>query len=201
MTSIVIPDGTQAALQKETGEKRGLYEAVKELSITDEQSYKEAGEILVEIKKQLKALETRRKTVVDPLNGVVKEVRSWFKPAEEYLERCEAHLKQLVGAYQAEVARKNQEALAALSAAAAEQDQVKVAMAVGSIASTPKAQGISVREAWDWELVDENQVPREFLSVDPVKVNAYARAAKDHEPSPVAGIRFFRKQVVTTRVS
>lgn len=53
----------------------------------------------------------------------------------------------------------------------------------------------SVRRIWAYEVIDEQKLPREFLSIDPKKVKEYLNANKDKfdEAGTVkGGIRFFR---------
>lgn len=61
----------------------------------------------------------------------------------------------------------------------------------------PKLEKTGIRQDWKWELEDFDQVPREWLCLDPVKINAYVRAAK--EKAKIPGIRIFPIDVVMTR--
>ena len=62
-----------------------------------------------------------------------------------------------------------------------------------------ETKGISTREDWDFEVVDENLVPREFLAIDEFKLRRYAKAMK--ASANVPGVRFFPKTVVQQRIA
>ena len=51
--------------------------------------------------------------------------------------------------------------------------------------------GTHMRTTWGWELEDFDQVPREWLCLDPAKITAYVRTAK--EKAKIPGIRIFPK--------
>jgi hypothetical protein len=61
-----------------------------------------------------------------------------------------------------------------------------------------KTDGISIREDWDFEVVEAKLIPREFLMVDEVKLRKYAKAMK--ADANVSGVRFFPKTVTTQRI-
>ncbi len=57
------------------------------------------------------------------------------------------------------------------------------------------AETSKVRREWKWEIVSENQLPREFLSIDKKKVDEYMKANKEkfEESGTVkGGVKFFR---------
>lgn len=62
----------------------------------------------------------------------------------------------------------------------------------------PRTEGISIREDWDFEVVEAKLIPREFLMVDEVKLRKYAKTMK--ADASVSGVRFFSKTVTTQRV-
>lgn len=65
------------------------------------------------------------------------------------------------------------------------------------IPKDPKLEKTGIRQDWKWDLEDFDQVPREWLCLDAVKINAYVRAAKDRAKIP--GIRIYPIDVVMTR--
>lgn len=62
-----------------------------------------------------------------------------------------------------------------------------------------ETKGISTREDWDFEVVDVNLVPREFLTIDESKLRRYAKAMK--VDANVPGVRFFSKTIVQQRIA
>lgn len=122
---------------------------------------------------------------------------------------------------QAEEARKAEEAArtaaAAGDAAAAAEAQAKAAeaaqaaavaqetaqaiehMAPAVVAAPAKLAGVSMREDWDFEIVDVNQIPREFLVVDEAKLRKVVKALKGD--AKIAGVRVFSKPVVAAKAA
>jgi hypothetical protein len=64
-------------------------------------------------------------------------------------------------------------------------------------AQPPKVDGVAFRETWDFEIVDESRVPREYLQVDRVKLGQVVRAMKGRTSIP--GVRVFSKPVTSVR--
>jgi uncharacterized membrane protein YqiK len=117
----------------------------------------------------------------------------------------------------AEAARLEQEAAALRARAeAAEADNAKLAAALRDTAErreceaveaetavvvptvsaervAPKIDGVSTRTVWDWEVADINAIPREYFTLDTVKIAAVVRAKKDAHGIP--GIRATSRQV------
>lgn len=62
---------------------------------------------------------------------------------------------------------------------------------------TPKVAGISVKESWDYEIVDANLIPREYVMPDEKKIGAIVRALKSAANIP--GIRVFAVRGISSR--
>ena len=58
--------------------------------------------------------------------------------------------------------------------------------------------GISYTEKWDFEVVDESKIPREFLVRDDVKIRRVVTAMKAQTNIP--GIRAYSKKIQNTRI-
>lgn len=198
MTEVVqMPLGVRHELEAEQCAHQEILDVARSLTVTDEESFEAVTGFLREIKAQYKALDARKQSVTKPLLAVVEEVRGWFRPAQTLLQQTEQHLKQLILQYRTEVERRNAEAMRQLAEAADRQDLAAVAAV--KFADAPRAKGVSVRETWDWRVVDAAQVPREYLSVDPTKVDEHIKAAGKQTPEPIPGIEMFRKAALTVR--
>ena len=53
-----------------------------------------------------------------------------------------------------------------------------------------KTSGLGIRRKWDWELVDFSKVPREFLLLDRVKINAFVRENEDNKLIPGITVKY-----------
>jgi len=61
----------------------------------------------------------------------------------------------------------------------------------------PKQAGVSGRTNWKYRIVNESLIPREFLSVDPVKIGAVVRSQKGMTKIP--GIEVYSEESVSIR--
>lgn len=112
-----------------------------------------------------------------------------LRKAEE-ARRLEEEKKKLEGE---EAARKAREELEkqALEEAAAREKQI---IPPPPIPEKPKTDGLTLRENWTFEIVDESQIPREYLVPDPVKIRKVVQVMKDKTNIP--GIRVFNQPIV-----
>ncbi len=60
------------------------------------------------------------------------------------------------------------------------------------VSQSEKTKGVSVRETWKFKIVNEKEIPREFLKVDEVKLGSYVRTFK--EESNIPGIMVYAEQ-------
>ena len=74
-----------------------------------------------------------------------------------------------------------------------EEDQNNEAL----ISSVPKIEGIETREKWSCEVINLNEVPREYLVVDEKRLNELARRTKGSVE--VNGIRFNSTTIIVAR--
>lgn len=81
----------------------------------------------------------------------------------------------------------------------ARQREAELAAAIPAAVAKVETKGISKREDWDFEVLDEAAIPREFLAVDEVKLRKYAKAMK--ASANVPGVRFYAKTVVQQRIA
>ena len=173
--------------------------AVPTLTITTSEEYLQAGQGLVELKGRWKVVEEKRTSLVKPLNDVVKSINAMFKPVLDQWDVTMDVVKRAMHDYQvreAEAQRKALEAAAAL-AQQGQTGQEFTALVTQGSAMPVKAQGISTRVMWRWRVVDATAVPREYLSIDPAKVDAVVKAQQDGAKIP--GIEVYREEIMAVR--
>lgn len=173
--------------------------SVPTLTITTAEEYQQAAAGLVELKGRWKVVEDKRTSMVKPLNDVVKSINGMFKPVLDSWDRTMDVVKRAMQDFQvreAEVQRKALEAAAALAQQGQTGEQFTALVAQGS-AMPVKAQGISSRAVWRWRVVDAAVVPREYLSIDPAKVDAAVKAQQDGVKIP--GIEVYREEIMAVR--
>ena len=186
-------------LANEDASSQKLFEEVLSLTVTSEEDCEQVADFIRQIKAQNKALEERKQSVTKPLLKVVEEIRGWFRPAQEWLTKAEGVLKGKLSAYRTEVDQRNQEALRLLAEAAEAKNLAGVAAATQGFVAQPQVKGLTMTGTWGWHLVDAALVPREFLLVDPAKVQAHIKAAGKSTPAAIPGIEFERNTRVTVR--
>ena len=176
---------------------------VKGYVIQSDDEYADAAEILKIVKHKFKVLDEERTISVKPLNDEVKEINAWFKPALERLKDCEAELKRIMGAYSLAKQQEQQRILAeaakaaeaALVTSSDPQQSVMALVQQATEAQAPRVAGVSVSRVWKWELVDPAQVPAEFWSIDPAKLDAAVKAGTREIP----GVRVYEDARVIAR--
>jgi len=177
--------------QDEADQSIELLEALK-IETAEDQDF--AASILLDVKAKHSELETRRKSVVQPLNGVVREINSWFKPVRDRLERAERLLKTKIAAY---IQEQEADRRRALEAAAVAETAAEASTALAASAEPiATAAGTSSRKVWRFRVTDESAVPRQWLTVNVDAIAGYVKATKG-KPQPIPGVEFFQETVIS----
>lgn len=199
-SSIAIPNSGQPPLEMER-RRDELVEAVARVVITDETTLERATTFTAQIKAAHAKAEDMRKAWTNPLNAVVKSINAAFKTITDPLEKAERAVKVKIAAYvteQEEKAHREAEEQAAQARAAAEASgepappPAPILMPrTGPIRSSLGGTA-SVREVWDFEVIDTSLVPFKYLVVNEKAV----REAVNKGERDIPGIRIFAKKQV-----
>jgi len=138
-----------------------------------------AAKLLTVIKGMIKGIETERKALVAPYDGVVREVNAKYRAPRQELERVEALLKRRLGEAQAAREAAQRAALSETTAAVQEGDTEAAQAALArarEAAEGGQHEGISYRDDWEILVGDIRQVPDYYLVVDMAKVKADLRS-------------------------
>lgn len=164
-----------------------------------EADYRQCGEWLTQFKGAAKVFEERRKSVTAPLNAVVKEINSWFKPLLTEFDKAERILKQKILDYQAAQYLERQR-LAAVMAEQHRAGDVGALMASAAAAQAtqpPQLDGVQRRRTMRWRVTDAAAVPRSWLVVDREAVNEALREAQRQGAVPeIPGIEFYEDTTI-----
>lgn len=149
------------------------------ITISSNQEYEDAGNILKQVKNRQRELEAQQKGTTAPINEALKKVRELFRGPLDKLSQAEQIIKRGMADWYrkeqqriaderraaAEAARKEQERLARRAEKAAEKGQDDKAMELQMQAAhvappvvqaeAPKAAGVAVRARWTAEVVDK----------------------------------------------
>lgn len=177
------------------GEAEEILVGFEDFEIEDAEDYAIAAEGLKEIKRIAKDLEERRKKITQPINAALREFNALFKPPQKLLSNAEGYFKLQLQKYDKLVEERSRVAMLAAAEASRSGDFDTAHEASKGIVERPVVQGITHTQYYDWEIVDVNLVPAEFL-VTMVNAEAVARhikAAGKNEPAAVEGLRFMQK--------
>jgi len=141
-------------------------------------------------------LDGEREKLTKPLNEEKRAVDDAFMPAIKNWRAVEADLKSKMGAYYL-AQRQAQEQAMRQSAQVYQQGGIPVE----PIPVVVQAEGVGVRELWDFEITNPVLVPRELCSPDPEKIELRRQVtmADSNEPPNIPGVRFFKTAQVAVR--
>lgn len=66
------------------------------------------------------------------------------------------------------------------------------------VPEAPKAEGLSFRSIWEFEIINEALIPREYLKPDEKKIRGVVTAMR--EASNIPGVRAFEKRIASSRI-
>jgi hypothetical protein len=184
--------------------KKTLFEEtltyVASVELKNEDSLIEANALLKDLKAELKAIDEMKTSATKPMNESLKIVRAWFRPLEDLGEAIEAKLKQKIATCTLALRKKAEEDSQKLLAAADSSDYNTLTTLVQEAQVAPTLKGTSVREVWVATIAYPNAVPRDWCVPDDKRIAAHARNTPiDQAPTPIAGVTFMKKAVVSTR--
>lgn len=169
-----------------------------------------------------RTVESGRKQMTEPLNVAVKQINARWMPAGDKAEKAREIRSKRMGEYQNakqaeqrrlqqladEEAQKQRRALEMRSQKADAAGNVDKAIALAQQAGmtvaavirtdAPKITGQSVREVWQFQIVDVTKIPREYLMPDEKKLGQFARMMK--ADASLAGVRFYSETRVASGV-
>jgi hypothetical protein len=134
----------------------------------------QSGQRVPGVKARWKALEDARKEIGRPLREGLAQIRAYFAPALDALAEAETTLKRKIVEGSARAAQAQQQALAAAQRAHQESNAAMVAQAAQQAATADVAlpQGVSQTMVTRFAVEDPSQLPGQFWSPDPQKIQA-----------------------------
>ena len=201
---------TQAVIDPATiAERNGLLQRA-DMPVQTQEQYQEAAGVLAALTSIKNRMEALRKKMVAPIEASKHNIDVMFKAESSPVEQSIASLRGRMSAYDTatrEAARKEQERLNHLAESRRERAEAKgvvpsFPVATPAKVATPEmkvqtATGatVSMTTIWDFEVVDEQAVPREFWVLDLVAIRKQVKAGR-HE---IPGVRVFSTRVPSAR--
>lgn len=220
----MIEKTTEMELRQETAP---IISRVESLTITGQETQIEASELLKAIKTGIKKVKEKLDPICDASFKAHKANTGLRNELTDPLTRAENILKQKLSAYISEQERIQQKKQAEAEAKARAEEEKKrldlearaekweakgnaekaetLRFEAETVAIIPqvvqlesvKVQGIHTVELWGFEITDITQVPREYMIVNELALNALARATKGALQLP--GIKFISRKTISAR--
>lgn len=174
-----IEKKVQEVVKDQTGKAIELAQGVK---ITSLEKMNSAVELLVKIKKAEKLIVGEKEKMTKPLNESLKNIRAFFKPFEVKIGDAKSVVQQKITDYQYILEKKEEEKAKKIEEKVekGEMDFEKAGEKLDKIETAQKYEAeegkVSFRTTKEVIVEDENKIPRQYLSVDMVKVRRDALA-------------------------
>lgn len=152
--------------------------------VTTHAEFETAAEVLRTIKGEWKRLDELRKSWTGPLANVTRSINGAFAGPLGALAAAESDLKAKCAAFSE---RMHAARVEAVTVNAGE---------ISPVPFMPEAQGVSIRTKRSFRVTDPEKVPRQFCSVDEMKIRAHLAAGG---LEAIAGVEFFDEQIVSVR--
>jgi len=151
------------------------YNFFKKMTVGNGPEYEAAASMCADVISQAKELDGKRREFVDPLNSVVKNLNAFFKPALDYLDKCEEVLKKKLVSFMTTEAEKRDQLLLQ----AGDQDNTELSEELieqAEVHVPPKVLGVSMRTTWKGKVVDADKIPAQYMIPDLKTLNALTKA-------------------------
>jgi len=216
-------------VEKKTKEATLILKQAETFSIDTAQQCENASEMLVQIKRNYKSLDSDKKLITQPMDLALKNARAFFNEPLEVLLRAESILKGGLIRYktvQRQKAEAEQAKLNEIARQKAEREQQKLerqaikaeakgqeekAEELRSVKETilpiapvafsmpEKIKGQSFSKKWDWSITNIDLVPRDLMVIDSQQLNKIAKGGIQ-SAMKVPGIKFESKDQMSVRV-
>jgi hypothetical protein len=161
------------------------------------------NKFIIPLDKAEKAVKTKITAYLCEQDRLRREAEAKARQAEWERQRAEAEKKRLEEeamrkALEAEAKGETKEAEQIIEQAARVEQEIPIVPVVPFvIPEQPKVEGLSMREDWDFEIVDVKAIPREYLVPNEVMIRKVVKVMKSQANIP--GIRVFSKQILSAR--
>jgi len=193
LTALLITSEGKNQIQVAFQEASDTLQGVQSFPCEVDSDVADLSEILGVVRARLKELEEDRTSITKPLNAAKRAVDAFFNPTIKLLEKAEETIRQKINTFASTREQARQKALAEAREAA--RLALPPPVPVLALEPPPVPSGIYFKPVWTWAVADIHQVPREFLMVNPMAVEALLAPFKDSEQVPqVPGFTFTREQ-------
>jgi hypothetical protein len=191
MTVSKRPDPEQNGLQKIQSTYNDRLTRALTFRATDKLTYEKGGELLKIFNEASKKAKEEKDKVLQPAELTVKRIKEQWKPFEDGLKQCVAHIKsQMQSWLQLEQEREELQRQRLLNDKRIKNESTLVAK-LESIKAEPVG---NTRSVLVLVIDDPSLIPREYLVVDEAKLKAALR-----EGVKIPGARLEREKIIVTK--
>ncbi len=180
----------------------------EETQVTDDNSMLAAGDVRKKIKAVGKMVKEKKESITSPLNEALKQVRSMFAPIEAMYEEAENVVSAKMLTYQRDVEEQQRkaeaEALKKLQEAQRKLEEGKITEAQvqkieekieQKLEELPqiikKSADFHTREIQKFRIINESELPREYLVPDEVKIRKAMMAGIE-----IKGVEYYKEKTL-----
>ena len=174
-----------------------LLDTVQFVTINNDDELNEANSILRKIATLRKAAKAHFEGLKKPFNEAMANLRAKEKEFLQPMEQGESTIKKLIVQYNHKRDEQLKAEQAKLDAMAKTLEGTGLSVLPTVKLEKPKMQGTTIRSRYDFDIVDVNLIPREYLLVDTAAIGRVVRALKDKTNIP--GIKVKVVQDIVTR--
>ena len=206
--AVAVPYNVIGAIRQEMATTA---QALGSFVIRTQEQMDYASNYMQRVKGLLNDIEDKRKEIARPFRDVINTIQAHFNPVKADLLSVEGMLKQRIDEAYTWSQQQQQQSFVAAQSALAAGDNQGVALATSSAMSAEMSlsKGVSMRPVARFEFVDISQVPGQFWSPDPVKVQAYLDSLDTSQLQTavaqgyviIAGIRVWFESIVASRAA
>ena len=210
MSVELVPEVEVKEISTETNR---VVAAANAIIVADETGLQEATDILSWIAKAKKQVETKRRFFVKPLQEQVSSINNLFMDYKAPLDKADKTLRNKILTYRREQEHLRQEEEKRLHKLQ-EKEQKRLERqaqkknappppppvagpAVESQAKTIRSEmgSVSAREVWDFDIVDVDKIPKEFMIPNEKAIRAAVKAGI----RSISGVRIFQREELSVR--
>jgi len=174
-----------------------MLKKAEKVEVKDEKTNQLAVDMTAQVKRLWKQIEKKRKELVEAPNQYVKAVNNFARSFQDKLRNIERMLKQKIADYHRAEAEK-QKAILEKQLKNMKKGQADQALAIPKEKQITRTETGAVayqKKVWDFEIIDESQIPREYLCPNVKKIREAIRMGVREIP----GIKIYEKLDINLR--
>lgn len=202
--STTIPEPSQKELSTYKALATRKLNEAEDFKVESQADYEKANDWLVTVKKAKREVNDKKRGILDPINLAAKRTRELFHQPEDMLLAAENVIKASMLDYRSKIEREEAEKARKLQAEVdagkkSEEEAVdQIAQSEAPEKTTHSNKGrTTLRETLGVRVVDEAKVPREFLTLDMVKIRNHALGRNGLPKREIPGVEtYVEKNIV-----